>query len=199
MSPRKLEYSPSKSKTTKISLVTNSPERLVKRSNENSFLSFTDKPKSTIGTTPSKYWNEPAIKKEYNELTVVKSESTTGDLPMALKSKQSKPPNKNCRVTKVKEEFDSKKESSYDVNNTTAAELLHDPNDLTIDDRPILTNAKTLADAIRKPSRKNLKKENINNGKLKKEGQPNQMDIFSQLSRAKKKTKTNKGEIIIID
>ncbi|CCK73533.1 DNA helicase SRS2 NDAI_0G05500 [Naumovozyma dairenensis CBS 421] len=118
-------------------------------------------------------------------------------------------------IIRLKREDDDKT-ADYDSSNnsnTTAAELLHNPDDMIIDNRPILTNAKTLADAIRKPRNRaeNIKKEkkseeqvdSENKGKkmigLKKGVTASQMDIFSQLSRAKKKTKGNTGEIIIID
>lgn len=84
-------------------------------------------------------------------------------------------------------------------NNTTAAELLHDPNDMTIDTRPIISNAKTLADAARKSSRADNDRDKRFSQKLKKEGSSNEIDIFSQLSRARKKAKIDDKEIIIID
>lgn len=83
--------------------------------------------------------------------------------------------------------------------NTTAAELLHNPDDILIDTRPIITSAKTLADAARQPvSKKEAKDVNLPD-KVKKESSSSQFDIFSQLSRAKKKAKLSDGEIIIID
>ncbi|GAV56006.1 hypothetical protein ZYGR_0AZ01780 [Zygosaccharomyces rouxii] len=79
--------------------------------------------------------------------------------------------------------------------NTTAAELLHNPDDMVVDNRPIIANAKTLADAVRETSAGNQR----GRTKVKKEPTPSQYDIFSQLNNAKKKAKTNDGEIIVID
>lgn len=81
--------------------------------------------------------------------------------------------------------------------NTTAAELLHNPDDMMIDSRPIIANAKTLADAARKSNRSEI--DQGTSQKLKTESSSSQIDIFSQLSRAKKKAKLSDGEIIIID
>lgn len=86
--------------------------------------------------------------------------------------------------------------SGEDSLNTTAAELLHNPNDTSIDTRPIIASAKTLADAARKPSRG---RDTGSSNRVKLENSSSQCDIFSQLSRAKKKTKLSDGEIIIID
>lgn len=90
-----------------------------------------------------------------------------------------------------------------DALNTTAAEILHNPEDMTVDNRPIISNAKTLADAVRKSNKSdNLSlTEKERNGKLKvkKESTSSQIDIFSQLTRAKKKARLNDGEIIVID
>ncbi|CCK68624.1 DNA helicase SRS2 KNAG_0B01810 [Huiozyma naganishii CBS 8797] len=41
---------------------------------------------------------------------------------------------------------------------TTAAEILHNPDDLTVDNRPIFATAKTLAKAVKKPTRTKVKK-----------------------------------------
>ncbi|CCH61037.1 hypothetical protein TBLA_0D05440 [Henningerozyma blattae CBS 6284] len=86
-----------------------------------------------------------------------------------------------------------------DEEDVTAAEILHDPNDFHVDNRPIIASAKLLADAVQQ---KKSKKDDIFPGKkpiVKKEIGSSQFDIFSQLSRARKKAKTNDGEIIIID
>lgn len=90
-----------------------------------------------------------------------------------------------------KSRFFTKKESE----NTTAAELLHNPDDVVVDNRPIIANAKTLADAVRETSAGSQKGKT----KVKKEPTPSQYDIFSQLNNAKKKAKKNDGEIIVID
>lgn len=84
-------------------------------------------------------------------------------------------------------------ENEVESINTTAAEILHDPLDMTVDNRPIITSAKTLAKAI------TTKKKTVVKTKVKKEVSSSQMDILTQLSRAKKKAKSNDGEIIIID
>ncbi|CAI4043644.1 DNA helicase SRS2 SKDI_10G1240 [Saccharomyces kudriavzevii IFO 1802] len=94
---------------------------------------------------------------------------------------------------KIEEVIDSKSEfEEDDSRNTTAAELLHNPDDTRVDNRPIISNAKFLADAAMKKTQKLSKK-------VKDEPASSQMDIFSQLTRAKKKSKLNNGEIIVID
>lgn len=120
-----------------------------------------------------------------------------------------------------------KKREAPKMEDTTAAEILHDPTDLTVDNRPIIASAKTLADAIKKKAAKKSSKGKVNktNTKLSQKAAPrssqrksvkkesdqkvtapvksetpsSQFDIFSQLTRAKKKSKINKDEIIIID
>lgn len=90
-----------------------------------------------------------------------------------------------------------------DALNTTAAEILHNPKDTTVDNRPIISNAKTLADAARKSNKSDnlslTEKEGNDKNKVKKESTSSQIDIFSQLTRAKKKARLNDGEIIVID
>ncbi|CCF55583.1 hypothetical protein KAFR_0A01450 [Kazachstania africana CBS 2517] len=84
----------------------------------------------------------------------------------------------------------------------TAAEILHDPDDLIIDNRPILTSAKTLMKAIKKADSKSNQssQKSFSEHQLKtEEASSSQFDILSQLSRAKKKAKLNDGEIIVID
>lgn len=95
--------------------------------------------------------------------------------------------------------FDYSVSNDDDGLNTTAAELLHNPDDMIIDTRPIISNAKTLADAAKKSSRSEEDREKRSSQKVKKENSSSQIDIFSQLSRAKKKAKLSDGEIIIID
>lgn len=90
-------------------------------------------------------------------------------------------------VIDLKSEFEED-----DSRNTTAAELLHNPDDTKVDNRPIISNAKFLADAAMKKTQKA-------SNKVKNESVSSQMDIFSQLTRAKKKSKLNNGEIIVID
>lgn len=93
---------------------------------------------------------------------------------------------------------------------TTAAEILHNPEDMIVDDRPIIASAKTLADAVKRankceqvvePSSQSSSKstKSSGKGKIKTESASNDLDIFSQLSRAKKKAKLNDVELIIID
>nr|CAI6768992.1 CBM_HP1_G0024580.mRNA.1.CDS.1 [Saccharomyces cerevisiae] len=114
------------------------------------------------------------------------------------KTKKIKPKTRNRKSkrgdkVKVEEVIDLKSEfEEDDSRNTTAAELLHNPDDTTVDNRPIISNAKFLADAAMKKTQKFSKK-------VKNEPASSQMDIFSQLSRAKKKSKLNNGEIIVID
>lgn len=81
--------------------------------------------------------------------------------------------------------------------NTTAAELLHNPDDLIVDDRPIISNAKTLADVAR--GNKQGRVGENEKSEVKREPLSSQFDIFSQISKAKKKAKLNDGEIIVID
>ena len=88
--------------------------------------------------------------------------------------------------------------SGEEYNDTTAAELLHNPNDTIIDNRPIITSAKTLANAARVLKLKGTNKEKTKSI-VKNEAISSQFDIFSQLSKAKKKAKSNDGEIIVID
>ncbi|QLQ78518.1 hypothetical protein HG537_0A07650 [Torulaspora globosa] len=104
--------------------------------------------------------------------------------------------NTSNKIDVTKETSNSSYISGEDSLNTTAAELLHNPNDVLIDTRPIIASAKTLADAARKPSRG---KDTGASNRVKLENSSSQCDIFSQLSRAKKKAKLNDGEIIIID
>ncbi|SJM83915.1 related to ATP-dependent DNA helicase SRS2 [Zygosaccharomyces bailii] len=84
-----------------------------------------------------------------------------------------------------------------DPENTTAAELLHNPEDLVVDDRPIIANAKTLADAARGCRKAHSSQKEKT--EVKRESVSSQLDIFSQISKAKKKAKMNDGEIIVID
>ena len=110
---------------------------------------------------------------------------------MKVKSRNRK--SKGGDQVKVEEVIDLKSEyEEDDSRNTTAAELLHNPDDTTVDNRPIISNAKFLADAAMKKTQKLSKK-------VKNEPASSQMDIFSQLTRAKKKSKLNNGEIIVID
>lgn len=137
--------------------------------------------------------------------------------------------------------FPLKKENSFEylkpvkIEDITASEILHNPEDLTVDDRPIVANAKLLADAIinkkKNPSKVLIKKEvgeefqdKTLKAKTKKdkpsktkklsipqfkkknektdiirEASSSQFDIFSQLSKARKKPKIKDNEIIIID
>ena len=139
--------------------------------------------------------------------------------------------------------FPLKKENSFEylkpvkIEDMTASEILHNPEDLTVDDRPIIANAKLLADAIiakkKHPNKVAIKKESQEmqatsakiktkkdkplktkklstlstvqstkkNDKMciKKETSSSQFDIFSQLSKARKKPKIKDNEIIIID
>ncbi|CAR29709.1 hypothetical protein ZYGR_0AD03930 [Zygosaccharomyces rouxii] len=106
-------------------------------------------------------------------------------------SEKSVSTNINDEESQQKSRFFVKDESE----NTTAAELLHNPDDMIVDNRPIIANAKTLADAVRETSAGSQKGRN----KVKKEPTPSQYDIFSQLNNAKKKAKMNDGEIIVID
>ncbi|KAG0668030.1 hypothetical protein C6P45_005120 [Maudiozyma exigua] len=139
----------------------------------------------------------------------------------------------DMKVNPVKSEFPK----SPKLEDTTAAEILHNPADMIVDNRPIISNAKTLANAIRKnpiakvttkkkkattntavkketkiepatlENRKPLKNENdktlkttqAKKKKVKKEPCSSQVDIFSQLARAKKKAKIDNNEIIILD
>lgn len=131
------------------------------------------------------------------------------------------------QVNPVKDEFSK----SPKLEDTTAAEILHNPADMIVDNRPIISNARTLANAIRKnpkkkavtqknpvkeePNTKTIvsqKRKQVTNEtkktpkstqtkkkKVKKEPCSSQMDIFSQLAKAKKKAKIDKNEIIILD
>ena len=105
-----------------------------------------------------------------------------------------------------KELAKTKRNLKLELEETTAAEVLFDANDLAVDNRPIITNAKTLAKAIKKRSERSGE----NGGKdqqtptdpsVKREAPATerQIDIFSELARAKKKAKLNKSEIIVID
>lgn len=137
--------------------------------------------------------------------------------------------------------FPLKKEDSFEylkpvkIEDMTASEILHNPEDLTVDDRPIIANARLLANAIinkkKHPNKVPIKKESQeiqmtkstktkakkdNSSKTKKLSIPQskkknekmditretssiQFDIFSQLSKARKKPKIKDNEIIIID
>ena len=130
------------------------------------------------------------------------------------------------KVTPIKNKF----LRSPKLEDTTAAEILHNPADMIVDNRPIISNAKTLANAIRKnprkkpttkkavkeePTTKSLasqKRKQANNEtkrtlkstqtkqkKVKMEPCSSQVDIFSQLAKAKKKAKIDNNEIIILD
>ncbi|AGO13240.1 AaceriAFR093Wp [[Ashbya] aceris (nom. inval.)] len=79
----------------------------------------------------------------------------------------------------------------------TAAQLLHNPDDLRVDNRPILTNAKVLADA----SRDEAAKRAGSRRKVKKgtdECQPGE-DILSRLKRARKSSPSINDEVIVLD
>ncbi|CCE61804.1 hypothetical protein TPHA_0B01310 [Tetrapisispora phaffii CBS 4417] len=101
----------------------------------------------------------------------------------------------NVPLTSQKLEYTSESNSIID---TTAAELLHNPNDSSIDNRPIIASAKILADAVKKSKSTNEGKSG-RKPKVKQELNASQFDIFTQLSKAKKKAKGNNSEIIIID
>ncbi|QLL33831.1 hypothetical protein HG536_0F01560 [Torulaspora globosa] len=107
--------------------------------------------------------------------------------------------NTSNKIDQSKETPNSSYFSGEDSLNTTAAELLHNPNDVLVDTRPIIASAKTLADAARKPTKSRESRDTGSSNKVKLESSSSQCDIFSQLSRAKKKTKLSDGEIIIID
>ncbi|SCU90352.1 LANO_0D08438g1_1 [Lachancea nothofagi CBS 11611] len=84
--------------------------------------------------------------------------------------------------------------------NKTAGELLHDSNDLRNDSRPILTNAKSLADSISKPAGKRIKRpDDSTKKKVKLEPLSSRPDIMSRLSQAKKRADESKDTVIIID
>lgn len=108
--------------------------------------------------------------------------------PIDIVSKESK-----CTEVIKLEDNDYKGD---EVTNKTASELLHNPSELKIDNRPIIASAKILADAARKSSKLPVKQEGIG---VKKEMPILQDDIFSQLNRAKKKAKLNDSDIIVID
>lgn len=111
------------------------------------------------------------------------------------------PINLTTSATVVKKELFVKDED-IKMEETTAAQILHDPTNLKVDNRPIIASAKTLADAIRKPKSKGLKRSkngDTANIDIKKEHTSSQFDILSQLTKARKKAKANDGEIIIID
>ncbi|KAL3239430.1 DNA helicase SRS2 [Nakaseomyces bracarensis] len=97
-------------------------------------------------------------------------------------------------VRKIKEDIDF---DDYSLN-TTASELLHNPNNLKVEEKPIIASAKILADAAKKKGQDRKTKDTPIDG-IKKETSLSQFDIFSQLSRAKKKAKLNDSEVIIID
>lgn len=93
-----------------------------------------------------------------------------------------------------------KEEEDSSLIDTTAAELLHNPRDLHNDNRPILTNAKLLADTIRKPGEKRTSTINsTGRKKMKSEPLSEGFDIMSRLSQAKKRADDAKDTVIIID
>ena len=105
-----------------------------------------------------------------------------------------------------KELAKAKRNLKLKLEETTAAEVLFDANDLTVDNRPIITNAKTLAKAIKRSSERSGEnvgeaRQTPTNPSVKREAlaTERQIDIFSQLARAKKKAKLNKSAIIVID
>lgn len=143
--------------------------------------------------------------------------------------------NVNGTFSSGKTLFPIQKEASFEfvksvkIEDTTASEILHNPKDLTVDNRPIIASAKTLVDAINNKKKAHPKKAQVktespegsqissdmkitkkkakpknqpkvdNKPSIKKEVTASQFDIFSQLSRARKKPKTDDNEIIIID
>lgn len=70
------------------------------------------------------------------------------------------------------------------LEDTTAAEILHNPDDLTVDNRPIFSNARTLANAIRNPKSKGKesKKKKVT---VKKE--PSKKTTFTKTKKSTKK------------
>ena len=148
--------------------------------------------------------------------------------------------NRKLQIDVSKRLFPLKKENSFEylkpvkIEDVTASEILHNPQDLVVDNRPIIANAKLLADAIigkkkqpkpiivkresqeevqnkstkvrtKKDKPSKMKKSSTKRSKkdektdVKREVSSTQFDIFSQLSRAKKKPKIKDNEIIIID
>lgn len=188
----------SQMKNVPVNSRTSNHEPLKKRTNSNSNISKVKRENSL----QSPFF----LKKSSSSSTSFEQTDTDNDLPLSTYN------NRNRHL--------SIKHKSMKLEDTTAAEVLHDPNDLTIDNRPILTSARTLVKAINNAQKKgndNISRSNssdssrlskIKNTKssgksmkarFKTETSFSQFDIFSQLSRAKKKAKANSGEIIVID
>lgn len=87
-----------------------------------------------------------------------------------------------------------KKPTATKMEDTTAAEILHDPTDLMVDNRPIIASAKTLADAIRQKNQKQKPKgkENKANG-VSSQNSKGKVRKISGVSSQKPKSKTNKA------
>lgn len=120
------------------------------------------------------------------------------------------PPNDGLNVKAEDISPNTSENTANDHMGTTAGEILHDPDEIIIDDRPIISNAKTLADAAKRTKRKSKPSlfssqappkilQTLDDNGIKSESTLNNLDIFSRLSRARKKSKLNDSEIIIID
>ncbi|SCV03393.1 LAMI_0H07800g1_1 [Lachancea mirantina] len=92
-----------------------------------------------------------------------------------------------------------KTEDSKNIMDKTAAELLHDPRNLTNDNRPILTNARTLAESIRSSSQRRSPGIQANTKKKPKLDASEGFDIMSRLSKAKRRADDAKDTVIVID
>lgn len=161
--------------------------------------------------------NSTARKEKSSEPTFLSRQSTSSTLSLGQSDSEDDLPlsTYNDRIN-----FSSNKNRLKKFGETTAAEILHNPDDLIIDSRPILTSAKTLVKAINSSKNKDTDfnkarvtkfskfskirdtgstKRKFAKTKTKSEAAFSQFDIFSQLSKAKKKAKANSGEIIIID
>ncbi|KAM3163365.1 DNA helicase [Lachancea thermotolerans] len=84
--------------------------------------------------------------------------------------------------------------------NKTAGEMLHNPRDLRNDSRPILTNAKTLADSVRsQTSKRSSAPSEVPKKKVKSEPMDKGYDIMSRLSQARRRADSDKDTVIVID
>lgn len=95
------------------------------------------------------------------------------------------------------ENAEADSDDDYEYKDITAGELLHNPRDLKVDNRPILTSAKTLADATKENSKKRKAPLKASNKKKVKQEAPSEgLDIMSRLAKAKQQAKDN---VIVID
>ncbi|AMD19340.1 HBR439Cp [Eremothecium sinecaudum] len=84
-------------------------------------------------------------------------------------------------------------------NEITAGELLHNPDELEVDNRPILTSAKVLADATINEVNRKVKSGGKKARRKVKTEVPDGSDILSRLKKARKASPTINDEVIVLD